>query len=360
MKEKTTYKKPKKRRSKKSKIIIIFCILLAIIIVPITTLFIVTNKYLGYLDYTPIDEYPELEINPDYRKDAPIVIPEDDTEKIEIFNKADDAIEENVKDTFIFDDSNVTNILLVGCDYGSISKYYPRSDAMLIASINNVAKTIKYLSLSRATYVSIKGHGNMRLNAAYEFGGPKLLVETIESNYKIKIDNYIAVDFTGFSKLVDIMGGVDITLTEAEFEVLAPELEKSGIDHSKGPGDYHLDGRCALAYARLREIDSDRQRTQRQRNIMKQLTGNAKNMNLAQLRAAATKIFPLVKTGFKKSEIFSEIVKAPDYITYRVSEAIVPRKGTNLVTVNGTEVLIYDWNEVRADIREQIYAGINT
>ncbi len=349
-------KRPKKRRSTKAKVITAVCIILAIIIIPVASVFFVANKYLSYLDYTPVDEYPELEINPEYSKEAPIVIPQEDTETVEIFSKADEEIEENVKDYFRFDDVKVTNILLVGCDSGSISKYYPRSDAMIIASINQKTKTIKYLSLSRATYVSIKGHGNMRLNAAYEFGGPKLLIDTIESNYKITIDKYIAVDFDGFSKLIDVMGGVDITLTDKELEALQTYLNRYGINTSKGPGTYHLDGRSALLYARLRSIDSDKNRTQRQRNIMKQLTNNAKNMTLAQLRAAAVRIFPVVKTDLSKTDIFSEIIKAPDYITYRVNEAIVPRKGTNLVVVNGMEVLIFDWNEVRTDINEQLYS----
>lgn len=355
MKEDKLRTKPKMLKKTKKKIVAAICILLAIILVPVGTLAIVVNRYLSYIDYTPMEEYPELEINPEYREDALVVVPQEDTQLVEMFEQADVQIEDNIEDTFVFDESDVTNILLCGCDYGNSTKFYPRSDAMIIASINRKTKKISYVSLSRAAYVAIEGFENTRLNSAYEFGGPKLLVQTIENNYKIKIDHYVSVDFDGFSKLVDILGGVDIQLSDAEVGALAYFLEESGLDISGGAGTYHLDGICALEYSRLRSIDSDKMRTQRQRNVMRQLTYNARNLELYQLRAALTHIFPLIKTDMKKREIFSQGVNAIEYLSWNISEAAIPKKGTDLVLVNDLEVLILDWDEVRADIHEQLY-----
>ena len=111
----------------------------------------------------------------------------------------------------------VTNILLIGNDSRENGED-GRSDAMILLSISTKTKTIQMISLLRDTYVEIPGHDGNRLNAAYAFGGPKLLMETIEENFQIPVSHYVLVNFEAFANLVDAVGGVDLELTSEEVE----------------------------------------------------------------------------------------------------------------------------------------------
>ena len=260
---------------------------------------------------------------------------------------------------------NIINILLIGRDLGHGSKYYPRADSVIIVSINKLKNDIKLVSLSRATYVSIPGHGNARLNAAHAYGGAKLLIDTIEQNYKIRIDHYVSIDFNGFIKAVDALGGVDIALTEAEIKALAPILRQNGTVIN-GAGTYHLNGNEALEYARLRDIDSDRARTERQRTILLSIFTKFKKMysteSYSTLLSKGTKfldqVLPLVSTDFTKSEIIGQATTYAGYLKWPVTEAIIPRNKTPLTKINGIEVLIVNWANIKHDIHEVLYPGI--
>lgn len=172
---------------------------------------------------------------------------------------ADKDISENIDDPRMWYNDNIINILLIGRDLGHGSKYYSRADSIIVVSINKLNNNIKLVSLSRATYVSIPGHGNARLNAAHAYGGSKLLIDTIEQNYKIRIDHYVSIDFNGFIKAIDALGGVDIALTESEVKALSPILKQNG-SVVKGAGTYHLNGNeariCPPARNRQRQSEN--------------------------------------------------------------------------------------------------------
>ncbi len=249
----------------------------------------------------------------------------------------------------------IVNVLLIGTDRGSSSNYWPRSDSMIIASINKINKTVSLISLSRASYVAIPGYENTRLNAAYAYGGPNLLIETIELNYKIRIDKFVTIDFEGFKKLVDIFGGVDIELTQSEFDFLQNKLAAKGLDVSKGAGAYVLDGDLALEYARLRSIDTDRNRTVRQRKILKALRTKAESISVSQTVELVNEILPLVTTDITKSELVLQAANLAKYSSWKLNEATVPLKSGDLVLVNGSEVLILNWDNVRSDMLSLLY-----
>ena len=146
-------------------------------------------------------------------------------------------------------DKNVTNILLIGCDNRGTGAS-GRSDTMIIFSIDKRNRKIKMVSLLRDLYVPINGRQDNRLNAAYAYGGTKLLIDTIENNFKIKIDKYVRVSFQDFVNVVNRVGGVTVNLNEAEANIVKTE-----------PGLRRLNGKQALTYARIRKIDSDFGRT---------------------------------------------------------------------------------------------------
>lgn len=152
----------------------------------------------------------------------------------------------------------IENIVLFGVDSRS-DNFRGRADVTMLISLNHNNRTLNLVSLMRAMYVKIgtAKHPWGMLNASYSYGGPNLAVRTIERNFGIPIKGYVAVNFNAFTKIINAVGGVHITLTEREANYLGFE-----------PGYQLLNGSQALRYARLRKIDSDFQRNQRQRNIV--------------------------------------------------------------------------------------------
>lgn len=215
--------------------------------------------------------------------------------------------------------ADVQNILIIGADPRPGEKY-GRSDTNMILSINRKEHTLKMTSILRDTYVSIPGKSSNRVNAAHSWGGPKLLIETIEANFKIKIDRYIKMDFSSFSKIIDLLGGVDITLTQAEANYFKNTL---GISVPVGPN--HFNGENALNYGRIRKIDSDFGRTQRQRNIIQSLINRFKTASPATMIRLLNEAFPLFQTNLTKNELLSLAGDSPAIMNYTISEMSLPQ-----------------------------------
>ena len=174
-----------------------------------------------------------------------------------------------------------TNILLLGSDTRNIKKV-SRTDTIIIASINTSDGRIKLISIMRDTVVPIPGHGNQKINSASYYGGPELTMKVVNECFKMNISEYVLVNFGSFKEVVDILGGVDMDVTQKEMEQVNGSIKEQarilGLSKEKylageydlksyGP-DTHLDGLQALAYARIRHIDSDWQRTERQRMVI--------------------------------------------------------------------------------------------
>ncbi|MDR1928402.1 MAG: LCP family protein [Oscillospiraceae bacterium] len=271
----------------------------------------------------------------------------------DLFKDADKNIRDNVSDNLLWYHEDVYNVLLAGLDYGGKEgfkdQYYPRADALLLVSANRHTRVVTVVSLSRASYVAIPGFANGRINLGHAYGGAKLLVQTVEHNYKVRVDAFMTVDFDGFVTLIDIMGGVNITLDQAEYDALAAAFQLGD-----GPGTYLLNGGEALAYARLRYIDSDRARTERQRKILRQLASETRRLSMNQIRDCINGILPLVTTDLGNLELMSLL----PYAGYRITEAVIPRKAVPLTVVNGQEVLLLNWSNVRSDVHDLLYPGM--
>ena len=194
---------------------------------------------------------------------------------------------------------DVINILLVGKDATSAGSR-PRTDSMILLSINKKTKSLSMVSLMRDLYVQIPGgYSDNRINAAYRFGGISLLNDTIEKNFGIQINGNVEVDFRQFEKIIDILGGVDINLTAAE----ARHLTSLKIYGTVSSGMNHLNGRLALAYCRIRQIDSDHKRTERQRNLLQTVAASVKNMSVSQMIELINQVLPYIQTDLSTSEI---------------------------------------------------------
>ncbi|MBT2691690.1 LCP family protein [Bacillus sp. ISL-55] len=163
------------------------------------------------------------------------------------------------------------NVLLLGSD--SRGEQGARTDTIMVAHYNPQSNDVKLISFMRDMYVSIPGHGNQKLNAAYSFGGTELLRQTIKTNFGLDIHNYAIVDFKGFEKAVDI-------LVPEGIEVDIPYEMSDGIGMTLEKGTQQLHGRELLGYVRFRQDRlSDFGRVQRQQEVISKLKDEAVSLN---------------------------------------------------------------------------------
>ncbi|HIS68705.1 MAG TPA: LCP family protein [Candidatus Gallacutalibacter stercoravium] len=247
-------------------------------------------------------------------------------------------------------EDGITNILLIGSD--SRNAETGRSDTMLLLSIDEQHHKLKMTSFLRDLYVIIPGQQNNRLNAAYAYGGAGLLARTIEENFRIHIDHYVEVDFASFTSLIDTVGGVDIELTQAE----ADELNSQANAQLFSAGVQHLDGEWALNYARIRKIDSDFGRTQRQRNVISALIAQFQSAGIVETFQTVQAVLPMLCTDMDNWELIRLMVSLPSIKNYPVSQMAVPiTGGYQDMTIREMMVLVPDIEANKQAIWDFIY-----
>jgi LCP family protein required for cell wall assembly len=247
-----------------------------------------------------------------------------------------------------FDDSKLINILLVGQDKNEQTTIRQRSDSMILCSINTDTGEVSLISFQRDLYVAIPGgYSNNRLNAAYAFGGFKLLNKTLTHNFGVSIDGNIEVDFARFRQVIDAVGGVDITLTNAEARYLIGPNAKSGV--------YHMDGKLALTYARTRIIDSDFNRAGRQRKVIMAVFNKFKDKSVNELRQLADTILPMLSTDMSNTELIGLMTRLlPMVSDMQLTGYAIPAPGTYYSTyVRGMYVLVPNLNQNRTILRDK-------
>ena len=144
-----------------------------------------------------------------------------------------------------------------------------RSDTIMILSIDPATKSAGLLSIPRDLLVQIPGYEPNKINVAHALGGPELVKKTIEYNFGIKVNYYARVNFGGFTRLIDSLGGVDINVPYAIHDNQYPVGDTNKVTTIDfQPGMQHMDGTRALIYARTRHQDSDFGRIQRQQQIL--------------------------------------------------------------------------------------------
>ena len=232
----------------------------------------------------------------------------------------------------------IVNILLIGQDTRN-PEQRGLSDSMILVSVNTETKTLVMTSFMRDLYIDIPadkgGYYRQRINTAYAVGGMEKLNATITHNFGVEIDNNVEVDFSGFQTIVDAMGGVDIELTKAEACLMNKE---SFYAWKLQEGVNHLDGEQALAYARIRSIDSDFYRTERQRVVLNKLLEKVKGMGVTDLLGLAKAFIPLITTDMTNSEITEYIMElAPLLPELEVITQRVPIDGSWWGANAGTE-----------------------
>ena len=238
------------------------------------------------------------------------------------------------------DTETIHNYFLLGVD-SRANDLYGRSDTMMIASINDSTKTVKLISLLRDTWATIPGmdwdgdgaDDYAKLNAAYASGGFDLLNKTIRQNFCLDIDEYVAVNFSGFGAAVDALGGVEVEVDDAAVTWIPMndpgDPDKFACDHYGNQlrtpigytgGTYLLNGYQALAFCRVRYCypDSDFSRQQNQRNVVSALISKAKSSSPSTLYKVASNVLPAVTTNMSRNEIEDYIVNVLKYAGYKI------------------------------------------
>jgi LCP family protein required for cell wall assembly len=169
-----------------------------------------------------------------------------------------------------------------------------RTDTIILVHVSPGQKKAVMVSIPRDLKVNIPGHGQDKINAAYAFGGPDLLVKTIADNFGVPVNHYVEVDFAGFLKVVDALGGVRLCNNSGH------RLDDSFANLHMAPGCQNMNGAQALAFVRARHIDSDFGRIGRQQQFLRAVMGkvSAKGnlLNLPKLMSLASMVSRDVKT----------------------------------------------------------------
>lgn len=284
---------------------------------------------------------------------------------IEDIEAMDKHLESNVEaDTEALDSKNVYNLMLIGCDSRK-KNGGGRSDAMILVSINKEKETMYLTSIMRDIYTSIPGYKNNRLNAAFAFGGASLLLDTVEQNFGIPVDKYAKVDFYSFADIIDILGGVDMKVTDEEVTVMNRYIKEMNRLKGRaeetyqlsGGGNLHLNGTQALSYARIRYVGhGDFGRTDRQRKILQEVFDKAKSADIGTLKNLLEAVLPMITTNLDEGEILSLAMKIPAWLDYEMESQRIPVDGSyQFMRVRGMSVLGIDFEKNREYLEELIY-----
>lgn len=223
-----------------------------------------------------------------------------------------------------------------------------RADSMILVSMDIKDHVIRLVSIERGTGVPIllDGYEDQYdwITHTFRYGGPKLTMKTVEECYNIEVDHFVRVNFNSFVQIVNAVGGVDIDITEMEAKALNWEVPSNSmlIVNHVDPGPNHFDGYTALQYARLRKIDNDWKRVERQRTVIKAVLDQVKNASVMELDNLLNTVLPLIQTNFTKTEIAALLVQLPGFLGCDVQQMSLPLQGTYGVRTGMDNRLMYD------------------
>lgn len=317
--------KPQKKRKSSGKRItlIILCVVLALILVFLSIAGVVLNYFdrsLDKMNYVTGHHTVSPEDASSMAMDEWISIDPNDTRP---YVSWEDLTLPTEVTTPTGQGEHIVNILLVGQDARK-GQATQRSDAMIMMTFNKSTGEITLTSFMRDQFVNIPGYGYTKLCHAYQYGGMNLLNQTLFNHFGVEIDGNVEVNFSGFAEIIDLLGGVEIKLTQKEADKLN---EQEGW--SLKPGLQRLNGKEALRYSRLRQIDSDFKRTERQRKVLLSLINAYKNRPVTEMVKLLDKILPLITTNIPKEQIKSYVVELfPMLANVSVGSQRIPAKGT--------------------------------
>lgn len=251
-------------------------------------------------------------------------------------------------------EEGVYNILLLGEEAIGAGTSRGRTDVIVIATMNTNTKKLMLTSLLRDTLVQIPGYKDNKLNTAYEKGGVELLYETIALNFDLHLDGCAMVNFEDFEKIIDKLGGLELTLTSGEARYLNSTnyISKPQYRNVRA-GTQHMNGNQVLGYARVRKRatitgnNNDYGRTDRHRIVLNAIFEKYKTKSKVDLATIMLGLLPMITTDID-SDNFELLLNAfIEMGTMEITQMRIPADGTftDNVKVRGMDVLIPDLQE---------------
>lgn len=327
-KAKSTRSKPARRRS---------TLLSGLLLV-----FLIGGAYSAYLFYSTIKDFvahaqlgmPSLQTNIEQGRS-----PED-----ELPNVATDRV----------------NILLLGTDKRASETGPSRTDTMIVASIDPQSKTAAMLSIPRDLWVAIPGYSENRINVAhfvgerdnYPGGGPALAKKTVQYTLGVPIHYYVRINFEGFERIIDAIGGITIDVKEAIHDTKYPDENYGYMTVDIPAGVQKMDGKTALQYARARHGSSDFNRARRQQEVLKAIRDKVLSLNipLTRIPEILKLVGDSVQTDLSLNEMYA-LAKVGRELSPDIQSAVIDEYLTTpQTTPDGASVLIPN----RTGIREMV------
>nr|WP_290666921.1 LCP family protein [Ardenticatena sp.] len=244
------------------------------------------------------------------------------------------------------------HVLMLGIDQRPGETGPFRTDTMLLARFNPATRRVALLSIPRDLWVNIPTVGENRINTAHFFGGPELARQTVQQIVGVPVHYYVVVNFDGFTRIIDAMGGIDVDVPETLHDENYPTEEYGITTIHIEAGPQHMDGRTALIYARSRYSTNDFDRAQRQQQILAAMKTRLQDPTTWwRLPRVAQAVFDAVESDISRQEWV-----ALGVIALRAKEirrfAIGPEQVTPFITANGAYVLLPDWDAIGAVVDE--------
>ncbi len=266
------------------------------------------------------------------------------------------------------------NIVLLGIDRRDTTGWDTRTDTIIVVTVDPIARTAGMLSIPRDLYLPIPGNGEDRINAAnvygewreYPGGGPALVKRTIEANFGIPIDYYVMVDFQGFEKIIDTLGGIDIevpaTLHDTQYPDPRPGDPYAYTTVHFDPGWQHMDGSRALVYARSRMSTSDFDRARRQQQMLMAIRDKVLSQglitNLTKSPQLVSTLLGMVKTDMPLDEMWRLTPLARDVSMESIRSAVIDASMTvGYRTDKGAAVRVPIWDKIDPLVADMFFSA---
>lgn len=245
----------------------------------------------------------------------------------------------------------VINLAFFGIDTRDVSAEIGdqyRSDSIMVVSINTKTNKVKFISIMRDSKVPIEGHGPQKINAAYQYGGEELAIQTLNQTFNLQLEKFVTVDFGQLRNVVDAMGGVEVELT-AEEAAIVNDYAYGDFGYDKfdaTEGLQTLNGAQAVSYSRIRSLDSDYTRVSRQRTVLNALLTKVKGMTKLQSLGLALKVLGLVRTNLSIGDV-TDMAQGINISALEIENYTVPDYDANPelwggIDETGSWVWIYD------------------
>lgn len=254
-----------------------------------------------------------------------------------------------------WDGKERVNILLMGVDRrGMKNNGLPRSDSMMLVSVDPLTKRYDLFSILRDTYVDIPGNGSSRINSAIVDGGPELAMKTVSQFTGLPVDRYVITDFEGFKALIDAVGGVELDVEKNMY--YHDPTDKGVYDINLKKGLQQLDGNKALQYVRFRhDATSDYTRTERQRKLLAAIANQMKNgTTLIQLPSILKEVTPYVQTNIGSMDMLKLSALGLSLNTQSPGNYQLPPMGMFRESHKAGSVLVPDVDQVQSFIQEKL------